>query len=104
MFQIGAAFLSLAALMNGLDGDTSSRRQAETFIRTEVDAVVTSERGLKAAPKRWYDCMSQIKDSKVLKREIMRLYLEEEKMRLMEPDALVRKAATDLCDEEFYRF
>lgn len=104
MFQACIAFLSLTALVSGLDGDKTYRVKAERFVLTEVEAAIRDERSLKTAPQRWYDCMSQIKNSKVLKREIMRLYLEDERMRLSSSNEIVRKAALDLCGDEFYRY
>ena len=96
------ATLSLSALVSGLDGAGSEKRQAQNFIKIEVQHMIDAEREAKTAPKVWYACMAEINGSKVLEREVLRLYREEENARIMRPEELVRTAVEGFCEDALY--
>ena len=96
------ATLTLAALVGWLDGENGQRREAKAFLKTEVELLVAAEKQTMIAPPSWFTCMSEAKQSKVLEKEVLRLYREEEEARLMSPDELVRWAVDELCEDAYY--
>lgn len=96
------ASLTLAALISGLDGEQADKKEAKAFVASEIESLVAEERKTMIAPPNWFACISEAKSSRVLEREVLRLYREEESARIMNPGELVRWAVDEICEDAYY--
>ena len=102
MHSVIAASLTLAALVGGLEGEATSHKAAAAFMKSEVETLVKEERKTMLAPPSWFNCISEARSSKVLDKEVLRLYREEENARIMEPSEIIRWAIDEVCADSYY--
>ena len=94
--------LTLTSFIGGLEGDVENRKAAKAIISSEVERLVSEERKTNLAPPIWFQCINEARSSRVLEREVLRIYREEEQARMMTPEELVKWAADEVCEDTYY--
>lgn len=97
-----AASLTLSALVNGLSDGGPKADSARSFIDGEVRQLLKKNDINKLAPPVWFDCISQVHESRVLEREVLRRAGAVSPDGKMPASRLVRDIALGMCEDELH--